>query len=125
MCGRRRNCSSLSADLTARDEHLRSTPLAWAAKFGQLEMVKLLLRHGAPKPARRPGMGHATGAGNQARARRDRETSLLGTAWLELPALVRVIHALELASASLYGNFVEILSFLRDWLKKTGIRARL
>jgi hypothetical protein len=47
--------------------------------------------------------------GNQARARRDREPSLLGTAWLELPALVRVIHALELASASLYGNFVEIL----------------
>ena len=70
-------------------------------------------------------MGHATRVGNQARARRDRETSLLGTAWLELPALVRVIHALELASASLYGNFVEILSFLRDWLKKTGIRARL
>src|SRR5687768_17699137 len=35
------------ADLTARDEHLRSTPLAWAAKFGQLEMVKVLLRHGA------------------------------------------------------------------------------
>jgi ankyrin repeat protein len=28
---------------------LRSTPLAWAAKFGQLEMVKFLLRHGAPK----------------------------------------------------------------------------
>ena len=37
------------ADLTARDEHLRSTPLAWAAKFGQLEMVKFLLRRGAPK----------------------------------------------------------------------------
>ncbi len=37
------------ADLTARDEHLRSTPLAWAAKFGQLEMVKLLLERGAPK----------------------------------------------------------------------------
>jgi len=37
------------ADLTARDEHIRSTPLAWAAKFGQLEMVKFLLQHGAPK----------------------------------------------------------------------------
>jgi ankyrin repeat protein len=37
------------ADLTARDEHLRSTPLAWAAKFGQLEMVKFLLDRGAPK----------------------------------------------------------------------------
>jgi hypothetical protein len=34
-------------------------------------------------------------------------------AWLELPALVRVIHALELASASLYGNFVEILEVAR------------
>ena len=37
------------ADLTARDEHIRSTPLAWAAKFGQLEMVKFLLKFGAPK----------------------------------------------------------------------------
>jgi ankyrin repeat protein len=37
------------ADLTARDEHVRSTPLAWAAKFGQLEMVRFLLRYGAPK----------------------------------------------------------------------------
>jgi len=37
------------ADLTARDEHLRSTPLAWAAKFGHLEMVTFLLERGAPK----------------------------------------------------------------------------
>jgi ankyrin repeat protein len=37
------------ADLTARDEHIRSTPLAWAAKFGQLKMVKYLLKHGAAK----------------------------------------------------------------------------
>jgi ankyrin repeat protein len=37
------------ADLTARDEHLRSTPLAWAAKFGQLEMVRFLLGRGVPK----------------------------------------------------------------------------
>jgi len=37
------------ADLTARDEHLRSTPLAWAAKCGQLEMVKFLLERGATK----------------------------------------------------------------------------
>jgi ankyrin repeat protein len=37
------------ADLTARDEHLRSTSLAWAAKFGQLEMVKFLLGRGMPK----------------------------------------------------------------------------
>jgi ankyrin repeat protein len=36
------------ADLTARDEHLRSTPLAWAAKFGQVKMVEFLLGHGAP-----------------------------------------------------------------------------
>ena len=37
------------ADLTARDDHLRSTPLAWAAKYGQLEMVRFLLQRGAPK----------------------------------------------------------------------------
>ena len=37
------------ADLTARDDHLRSTPLAWAARYGQLEMVKFLLKCGAPK----------------------------------------------------------------------------
>jgi hypothetical protein len=37
------------ADLTARDEHLRSTPLAWAAKYGQLEMVEFLLQRGAAK----------------------------------------------------------------------------
>jgi ankyrin repeat protein len=37
------------ADLTARDEHIRSTPLAWAAKFGQLKMVRFLLERGAPK----------------------------------------------------------------------------
>jgi hypothetical protein len=37
------------ADVTARDEHLRSTPLAWAAKFGQLDMVKFLLERGVPK----------------------------------------------------------------------------
>ena len=37
------------ADLTARDEHLGSTPLAWAAKFGQRAMVEFLLEQGAPK----------------------------------------------------------------------------
>lgn len=37
------------ADLTARDDHIRSTPLAWAAKYGQFEMVKFLLQSGAPK----------------------------------------------------------------------------
>jgi ankyrin repeat protein len=37
------------ADLTARDEHIRSTPLAWAAKFGHLEMARLLLDRGAPR----------------------------------------------------------------------------
>ncbi len=44
-----KNLLKSGADLTARDEHLRSTPLAWAAKFGQLKMVKFLLRCGAPK----------------------------------------------------------------------------
>lgn len=37
------------ADLTARDEHLGSTPLAWAARFGQRAMVEFLLGQGAPK----------------------------------------------------------------------------
>jgi ankyrin repeat protein len=35
------------ADLHARDEDIRSTPLGWAAKFGRLAMLELLLRHGA------------------------------------------------------------------------------
>ena len=35
------------ADLHARDEDLCSTPLAWAAKFGQPAMVEMLLSRGA------------------------------------------------------------------------------
>jgi ankyrin repeat protein len=35
------------ANLNARDEELSSTPLGWAAKFGRLDMVKLLLERGA------------------------------------------------------------------------------
>jgi ankyrin repeat protein len=35
------------ADLHARDEDICSTPLGWAAKFGQAGMVELLLEHGA------------------------------------------------------------------------------
>jgi ankyrin repeat protein len=35
------------ADLHARDEDLSSTPLGWAAKFGQRAMVELLLARGA------------------------------------------------------------------------------
>jgi ankyrin repeat protein len=35
------------ADLHPRDEDLCSTPLGWAAKFGQASMVELLLRRGA------------------------------------------------------------------------------
>jgi ankyrin repeat protein len=35
------------ADLHARDDDLRSTPLGWAAKFGQRAMVELLLARGA------------------------------------------------------------------------------
>jgi ankyrin repeat protein len=37
------------ADLTARDDHLSSTPLAWAANYGQLAMVRFLLQRGAPR----------------------------------------------------------------------------
>ena len=35
------------ADLHARDDDICSTPLGWAAKFGKIEMVELLLKHGA------------------------------------------------------------------------------
>jgi ankyrin repeat protein len=35
------------ADLHARDEDICSTPLGWAAKFGQKNMVEFLLQHGA------------------------------------------------------------------------------
>ena len=68
------------ADVTARDEHLRSTPLAWAAKFGQLKMVKFLLemRH-AEEPARRSVMGDSARVGHQARARQDRKVAVVGT----------------------------------------------
>jgi ankyrin repeat protein len=39
------------ADLHARDEDICSTPLGWAAKFGKIEMVELLLKAGAkPNP---------------------------------------------------------------------------
>ena len=51
------------ADLHARDEDICSTPLGWAAKFGQTRMVEFLLRRGAkpnlpddpPGPRRWPG----------------------------------------------------------------------
>ncbi len=36
------------ARLDVRDEMLRSTPLAWAARWGRREMVELLLARGAP-----------------------------------------------------------------------------
>ncbi len=35
------------ADLHARDEEICSTPLGWAAKYGQRPMVELLLTQGA------------------------------------------------------------------------------
>ncbi|MFN0120137.1 MAG: ankyrin repeat domain-containing protein [Blastocatellia bacterium] len=50
------------ADLHARDEDICSTPLGWAAKFGQIEMVRLLLKHGAKTnlPDDLPGLAWAT-----------------------------------------------------------------
>jgi ankyrin repeat protein len=36
------------ADIAARDEEYRSTPLAWAARTGAVEMVTFLLSRGAP-----------------------------------------------------------------------------
>ena len=35
------------ANISARDEEYRSTPLAWAARAGAIEMVKFLLSRGA------------------------------------------------------------------------------
>jgi ankyrin repeat protein len=40
------------ARLTARDEDYRSTPLAWAARYGLLDMVELLLERGSPAALR-------------------------------------------------------------------------
>src|SRR5665213_709763 len=50
------------ADLQARDEDLRSTPLGWAAKFGKIGMVELLLKYGAKPtlPDDLPDWGWAT-----------------------------------------------------------------
>jgi ankyrin repeat protein len=36
------------ADISARDEEYRSTPLAWAARSGAVDMVRFLLSRGAP-----------------------------------------------------------------------------
>jgi len=36
------------ADLARRDDLLKSTPLGWACRWGQIELVKLLLSRGAP-----------------------------------------------------------------------------
>jgi hypothetical protein len=38
----------VGADISARDEEYRSTPLAWAARSGAVEMVKFLLSRGVP-----------------------------------------------------------------------------
>jgi len=43
------------ADLEAIDDHLCSTPLAWAAKFGKVAMVELLLQRGAQREPPVPG----------------------------------------------------------------------
>jgi ankyrin repeat protein len=40
------------AKFDVRDELLRSTPLAWAARWGRVELVKLYLSRGCP--AREP-----------------------------------------------------------------------
>jgi ankyrin repeat protein len=36
------------ADLGRRDDLLKSTPLGWACRWGQIELVKLFLSRGAP-----------------------------------------------------------------------------
>jgi ankyrin repeat protein len=44
---KRRCILNHGADINARDDDLCSTPLGWAAKFGQKAMVELLLQRGA------------------------------------------------------------------------------
>jgi len=36
------------ANLNLRDDLLKSTPLGWACRWGQREMVELLIQRGAP-----------------------------------------------------------------------------
>jgi ankyrin repeat protein len=36
------------ANLSLRDDLLKSTPLGWACRWGQIELVELLIRRGAP-----------------------------------------------------------------------------
>ena len=43
----RRLLIKTGADLNARDEEFQSTPLGWAARWGQPEAVGLLLERGA------------------------------------------------------------------------------
>ena len=53
------------ADIHARDDDLNSTPLGWAAKYGQTEMVVFLLatRRAASAPAR-SSLGHSKSLGH-------------------------------------------------------------
>ena len=61
------------ADLHARDDDICSTPLGWAAKFGKMNMVELLLTsRRQAEPARRSPLGHAAGMGDAARSPRNR-----------------------------------------------------
>ena len=53
------------ADLHARDDDICSTPLGWAARYGQSPMVELLLRRGRPaETKRRSTLGHTACVGN-------------------------------------------------------------
>ena len=53
-------------DLNLRDSLLKSTPLGWASRWGQLPLVRLFLERGArsDRDGRR-GLGHAAGAGQE------------------------------------------------------------
>ena len=59
------------ANLHARDEDICSTPLGWAAKFGRLAMVELLLQRGATQtcPTIRRGPRHWCGRQGEGTAR--------------------------------------------------------
>jgi hypothetical protein len=113
------------ADLTARDEHLRSTPLAWAAKFVSSRCSSPCsdTARRRPCPTTRNGPRHSRGQPN-AGTMRSRDFS-------PRPGVAGAAGAgpgdprLQLASASLYGNVVEILVEILEVAYQSGQLSQL
>ena len=92
LCGRdsrgrphrhRAECATIlldaGADISAKDEDYRSTPLAWAARNDLPDMVELLLARGAAdEPPRRRALGHAARLGDPARTSPHRRDAPFG-----------------------------------------------